>query len=280
MLLTFISLLLDSGVTPPGTGPYPYFSAIQNGLTSALTVCLLINGFVGFQLYEDGTHISVWMLRCISLAMFAVTFLVSLATYFSWAGLGPTSTIGLFIVLYLISAIELAIYGVMQVILVVNTLQDRWPLGELAFAAFFFIAGQVLLYAFSEQICNGIQHYLDGLFFATITNLLAVMMIYKVCLLSFHDIARIFITNAINSTGIPLPKKISSSLSASSKTTGKSRSSSPKTSGEIPFTKTRIIRIVRTCDQGIRITEVSTTRLLGAREACMKRGGSNGGRLS
>ncbi|PQE33528.1 Chitin synthase export chaperone protein [Rutstroemia sp. NJR-2017a WRK4] len=179
MLLTFISLLLDAGVIPPGTGPYPYFSGIQNGLTSALTVCLLINGFVGFQLYEDGTPISVWMLRCISLIMFAVTFLVSLATYFSWAGLGPANTIGLFIVLYLISAIELAIYGIMQVILVVNTLQDRWPLGELAFAAFFFIAGQVLLYAFSEKICNGIQHYLDGLFFATITNLLAVMMIYK-----------------------------------------------------------------------------------------------------
>jgi hypothetical protein len=194
MLLTFISLLLDSGVIPPGTGPYPYFSGIQNGLTSALTVCLLINGFVGFQLYEDGTPISVWMLRCISLAMFAVTFLVSLATYFSWAGLGPASTIGLFIVLYLISAIELAIYGIMQVILVVNTLQDRWPLGELAFAAFFFIAGQVLLYAFSEKICNGIQHYLDGLFFATITNLLAVMMIYKVCpppfyFILYHDIA-------------------------------------------------------------------------------------------
>ncbi|ESZ98370.1 Chitin synthase export chaperone [Sclerotinia borealis F-4128] len=173
MLLTFITLLLDSGVIPPGTGPYPYFSAIQNGLTSALTVCLLINGFVGFQLYEDGTPISVWLLRSISFAMFTLTFLVSLATYMSWAGLGPTRTIGLFVVLYLLSAIELAIYGVMQVLLVVNTLQDRWPLGELSFALFFFAAGQVVLYAFSATICNAIDHYLDGLFFASIANLLA-----------------------------------------------------------------------------------------------------------
>ncbi|TEY76290.1 hypothetical protein BOTCAL_0060g00010 [Botryotinia calthae] len=179
MLLTFFTLLLDAGVIPPGTGPYPYFSAVQNGLTSALTVCLLINGFVGFQLYEDGTRISVWLLRSISAAMFVLTFLVSLATYMSWAGLGPTRTIGLFIVLYLLSAIELAIYGVMQVILVVNTLQDRWPLGELSFAFFFFAAGQVVLYAFSTSICNAISHYLDGLFFASIANLLAVMMIYK-----------------------------------------------------------------------------------------------------
>jgi pSer/pThr/pTyr-binding forkhead associated (FHA) protein len=39
----------------------------------------------------------------------------------------------------------------------------------------------VLLYAFSDTICDNVQHYLDGLFFTTICNLLAVMMVYKVC---------------------------------------------------------------------------------------------------
>jgi hypothetical protein len=43
-----------------------------------------------------------------------------------------------------------------------------------------FIIGQVLLYEFSDTICNNVQHYLDGLFFATFCNLLAVMMVYKV----------------------------------------------------------------------------------------------------
>ena len=180
MLLTFASLILDSGVIPPGNSAYPYFAAVQNGLTSALCVCLLINGFVGFQLYEDGTTLSVWLLRTVSAAMFIITFLVSLATFKSWAGLGPTNTIGLFVVLYLVSAVALAIYVIMQIILVVNTLQDRWPLGDIAFGAFFFIIGQVILYVFSVQICNAVQHYLDGLFFATVCNLLAVMMVYKV----------------------------------------------------------------------------------------------------
>jgi hypothetical protein len=106
--------------------------------------------------------------------------LVSLATFKSWAGLGPTNTIGLFVVLYLVSAVALAIYVIMQIILVVNTLQDRWPLGDIAFGAIFFIIGQVILYVFSVQICNAVQHYLDGLFFATVCNLLAVMMVYKV----------------------------------------------------------------------------------------------------
>ena len=181
MLLSFASLILDSGVIPPGSGAYPYFAAVQNGFTSALCVCLLINGFVGFQLYEDGTNISVWLLRSITFAMFMITGLVSLATFKGWAGLGPTKTIGLFVVLYLVSAIALAIYVVMQVILVVNTLEDRWPLGDIAFGVFFFVIGQVILYVFSNTICNAVQHYLDGLFFATVCNLLAVMMVYKVC---------------------------------------------------------------------------------------------------
>jgi len=184
MLLTFFSLCLDSGVIPPGSGTFPYFVAVQAGLASALCVCLLVNGFVGFQLYEDGTTLSVWLLRGVSGVMFIITFLVALATFKDWAGLGPTKTVGLFVILYLVSAVCVVIYFVMQVVLVVGTLQDRWPLGDLFFGAFFFVVGQVILYVFSNTICNAMAHYLDGLFFATICNLLAVMMVYKVCFYS------------------------------------------------------------------------------------------------
>jgi hypothetical protein len=183
MLLTVLSLVLDAGVIAAGpSGVYPYFAAIQNGLTSALCTCLLINGFVGFQLYEDGTTLSVWLLRLSSLGMFVISFAVSLMTFKGWAGLGPTNTIGLFVVLYIINGICILVYLIMQVFLVVNTLQDRWPLGDIAFGVFFFVVGQVILYVFSARICDKVQHYLDGLFFATICNLLAVMMVYKVCL--------------------------------------------------------------------------------------------------
>ncbi|KAL2357457.1 chitin synthase export chaperone [Cryomyces antarcticus] len=179
MLLTVASLILDSGVVPPGSAALPYFAAIQSGLTSALCICLMINGFVGFQLYEDGTTLSVWLLRLCSLGMFIISGAVSLLTFKSWAGLGPTNTVGLFVVLYLFNAIFLLVYVVMQVVLVVNTLQDRWPLGDISFGVFFFVIGQVILYVFSQIVCDNVQHYLDGLFFATICNLLAVMMVYK-----------------------------------------------------------------------------------------------------
>ncbi|KAK4098940.1 hypothetical protein N658DRAFT_509190 [Parathielavia hyrcaniae] len=179
MLLTFLSLVIDAGVVPPGSAPYPYFVAAQAGLSSATVTCLMINGFVGFQLYEDGTPLSLWMLRLCSAAAFVITFLISLATFMSWAGLGPTNTIGLFVVLYLLNAVQLFVYVVLQVLLVTRTLQDRWPLGDIAFGVFFLVVGQVILYAASTPICNAVSHYLDGLFFATTCNLLAVMMVYK-----------------------------------------------------------------------------------------------------
>ncbi|KAI1338278.1 chitin synthase export chaperone [Xylariaceae sp. FL0016] len=179
MLLSFFSLLVDAGVIPPGSDPYPYFVAIQAGFTSALVTCLLINGFVGFQLYEDGTPLSVWMLRVCSAVAFIISFLVSLATFKSWAGMGPTNTVGLFAVVYLLNGIQLVIYVGMQILLVVRTLEDRWPLGDIAFGVFFFVVGQVILYALSSTVCENTSHYVDGLFFATTCNLLAVMMVYK-----------------------------------------------------------------------------------------------------
>ncbi|KAF6238325.1 hypothetical protein HO173_003605 [Letharia columbiana] len=179
MALTMTSLILDAGVIPPGSSTFPYFVAVQNGFTSALCTCLLINGFVGFQLYEDGTRQSVWLLRGSSIGMFVISGAVSILTFKGRAGLGPTNTVGLFVVLYLINGICLLIYLAMQIILVTNTLQDRWPLGDISFGVFFFVIGQVILYVFSDTICNAVSHYLDGLFFATICNLLAVMMVYK-----------------------------------------------------------------------------------------------------
>lgn len=179
MALTFISLVIDAGVVPPGSEPYVYFVSIQSGLTAALCVSLMINGFVGFQLYEDGTPLSLWVLRGCSGAFFALTFLVSLGTFKSVAGMSPTKTLGMFIMLYLVPGICLVVYIIMQIILVVNTLQDRWPLGDLVIGVGALVVGQVLLYAFSNTICTKVAHYFDGLFLATICNLLAVMMVYK-----------------------------------------------------------------------------------------------------
>jgi len=86
----------------------------------------------------------------------------------------------LFVVLYVFNGIFVLVYVIMQIFLVVNTLQDRWPLFDIGFGVFFFVIGQIILYVFGELICANASHYLDGLFFGTVCNLLAVMMVYKV----------------------------------------------------------------------------------------------------
>lgn len=179
MMLTVFSLILDAGVVSPGSSALAYFVSIQIGLAGALCLSLLINGFVGFQIYEDGTNLSVWLLRICSFVWFFITFLIALSTFQGWGGLGPNKAAGLFVIMYVFNGIFLAVYVIMQFMLVLNTLQDRWPLGDLAFGLFFFVFGQIILYALGDTVCNTAQHFIDGLFFATVTNLLAVMMVYK-----------------------------------------------------------------------------------------------------
>lgn len=224
-------------MVPPASGAYAYFVAVQLGLVSATCICLMINGFVGFQLYEDGTTLSVWLLRVCSLVMFIISFAVSLLTFKGWAGLAPDNAIGLFVVVDVFSALFIAIYVIMQILLVIGTLQERWPLWHITFGVLALVISQVILYVFSEDICEAVSHYFDGLFISTLLNLLAVMMVYKVCGTPRPD-SKLLVANLCHSSGMQSPKKISSSRLASDRTTGRSRSCFRRRSGGAPFTWT------------------------------------------
>lgn len=174
-----LAIFLDSAIIPTYSGAYPIFAAIYLGFATALYWCLLINGFVGFQFAEDGTPKSLWFLRISTAVLFAVGLLVSLATFKSWGGLGPTKQIGLWIVQLLFPVICVAIYTLSQIVLVLRTLDDRWPLGDIAFGVGAFVASCILMFGFSAEICTQVKHYIDGTFFGTLCMLFAVMMVYK-----------------------------------------------------------------------------------------------------
>lgn len=72
-----------------------------------------------------------------------------------------------------------AIYVVLQITLVLRTLDDLWPLGDILFGTGFYVAGLVLMFGFSAQVCQAVKHYIDGTFFGVLCMLLAVMMVYK-----------------------------------------------------------------------------------------------------
>lgn len=174
-----LAIFLDSAIIPTYSTAYPIFAAIYVGLSTAIYWCLLINGFVGFQFAEDGTPKSLWFLRISTAILFVIGFLVAIGTFKSVGGLSPTKQAGLWVIQLLFPVICVAIYVVSQVILVMRTLDDRWPLGDIAFGVAAFVAACVLMFGFSTQICVGVKHYIDGTFFGTLCMLFAVMMVYK-----------------------------------------------------------------------------------------------------
>jgi len=176
---TTLAIFLDSGIIATSSTAYPWFAAVYTGLVSATFWCLLVNGFVGFQFAEDGTPISLWFLRLSSLTIFGIVFFIAIATFKSIAGFSPTKVVPLWIVVYLFNGICVIVYIVLQFILVIRTLDDRWPIGDLIFGTAFFVVAQVITYGFSVTICDAVKHYLDGLFFSTLCILLSVMMVYK-----------------------------------------------------------------------------------------------------
>lgn len=181
IIALFVStLVVDCGVSPPSSGSYAYFVALQIGLASAACICLLYNGLLCFQFWEDGTKTSKWLLKIISGSWFAVNFIISLLTFKSWnTMLNPNDTTALFVVSYVLNAAILFIYFISQVILVKFALQNLWLLGALILSVIFFIVGQICCYVISLQICKGTNHYLDGLFFGSLGNVFSIMMIYK-----------------------------------------------------------------------------------------------------
>ncbi|RLV96251.1 Chitin synthase export chaperone [Spathaspora sp. JA1] len=174
------SLIVDCGVSPPTSSSYSYFVSLQLGLASSVCSCLLYNGIVCFQFWEDGTRKSIWSVRMICIGWFIVNFIIGLITFNHWnTHLNNRNTMVLFIFTYLLNAVILAGYVISQIILVVFALDSYWPLGAIIIGVFFFVAGQVLTYVFNYQICSGSAHYVDGIFFGSLCNVFTIMMIYK-----------------------------------------------------------------------------------------------------
>lgn len=165
--------------------------------------CLLVNGFVGFQVVEDGTPTSLWVRRPLALLLSLmpphskpahtprlvmqilqgssaivgiIVGLIAIGTFKNAAGLSSATPTGLWVLQFVFNLACVVIYIVAQLLLVWRTLDDRWPIGDILFGTAFWVIGQVLLYGFSNQICDAVSHYLDGTFFHALCTLFAVMM--------------------------------------------------------------------------------------------------------
>ncbi|KAI8359123.1 chitin synthase III catalytic subunit [Choanephora cucurbitarum] len=179
LVTIFLEMLLVTNIIPTASILYPYFTAAHIGLISASFWCLLLNGFIGFQFAEDGTPVSLWSIRISTLLVFAIVGSISVATFYNLGPFSYTSPAELWSIYYIVNGSMFLIYTISQIILVVRTLEDRWPLGDIFFGVLFFVSGLVVMYILSVTLCDQMKHYLDGLFFGSMFNLLAVMMVYK-----------------------------------------------------------------------------------------------------
>ena len=178
--LVISTLVVDCGVSPHLLGSYAYFVAVQLGFAGSVCLCMLLNGLLCFQFWEDGLRTLVWLLRAALFGWFAVNFVVAIITFEGWGtSLNDRKTGAMFAISFLINAIIVFAYVVLQIVLVVFALRLYWLLGAILLGVFFFVVGQVITYAFSEQVCRGCSHYIDGTFFGLLCNLFAIMMIYK-----------------------------------------------------------------------------------------------------
>lgn len=120
----------------------------------------------------------MWGFRISSAVFFGISFIVSTGTFYGFLG-SKDSAFLLFLLYIGFNLLAFIIYVLLQTFLVAMTLQDRWPLGDIAFGVLFFVTGVVLVFFTASAICEVMSHYLDGLFFGSIFILLAVMMVYK-----------------------------------------------------------------------------------------------------
>lgn len=140
----------------------------------------MIAGLLGFELWEDGKKRAMFALQASSVFFFILLFILTIITFNNVSSsVDSGHTVGVFVVVYVLNAIWLFVYGVSQVFLSLYVLKNAWAFSALLLCIFFIIASQILVYVLSQVICEGCNHYLDGLFFASLSNTFAMMMVYK-----------------------------------------------------------------------------------------------------
>lgn len=170
-----LEMIVSSGIVPMSASYYYWFVASYVGVVGATCTTLLVSGLVSFQWIEDGTPKSLWMVRIGALVSFGLNFSVAVLTFTDKIN----TPLVLFVLYFIVNAVQILIYFLMQIYLVVTVLDEKWPLGAMLFSAAFFIIGLVCEFVLAKEICSLCQHYIDGLFFGVTFTLLAVMMVYK-----------------------------------------------------------------------------------------------------
>jgi len=158
------------------------FTAVHLAAIAATSWVLMLNAFVGFQLIEDGTAMSVGAVLVSAGAIFIGTGYITLDTAFKFTGyfnsslVAPNRNIGLYVLYQLLPLVCIVIFFAVEAFLVLRVLGEQRPLLYLIAAFVLFAIGQVFQYAISRYICSGTVGKIDGALFETLFTWAAVTM--------------------------------------------------------------------------------------------------------
>lgn len=125
-------------------GGFPLNSAVKRAFTAihiaavvSTAWILLLNAVVGFQLLEDGTPLSMGLVFGSSIVLFIGSGYIALDTGFSWTHywdstlVAPNRAYALYTIYLLLPLVFIAIFFVLEGVLVVGVLGERRPLSKL-----------------------------------------------------------------------------------------------------------------------------------------------------
>ncbi|KAJ1730757.1 hypothetical protein LPJ61_002859 [Coemansia biformis] len=161
-----------------------WLGVVNVALVVAFFWALLFFGTVGFQLMSDGSLKSMLAFIGSTTVILIVMGYIGADTAFGISnGLKPSPSDplyspGIFTIYLILPLVAIAIFAVLQSIVVMLYLSARLPLLWLASAILCFGAGQALLFAASKKMCEGTSNRIDGAFFATLLDTAAISCVY------------------------------------------------------------------------------------------------------
>lgn len=161
------------------------FTAVQIAAITTTLWWLMLNSFVGFQLIDDGTFLSMSLMLVSGLILFLGTGYIALDTAFDWTHYFRSSYVidshynpWLYSLYQLCPLVFMFVYFVLETFLVLKVLGEFKPMIYLTIAAILFAIGQIFMYVISIHICKPTNGALNGTFFETLFTLLSVIAVW------------------------------------------------------------------------------------------------------
>ncbi|KAF7845765.1 hypothetical protein BT93_L0724 [Corymbia citriodora subsp. variegata] len=160
------------------------FSAVHIAAVVATLWILMMNGAVGYQLIDDGTPLSLFLVFGSAVILFIGTGYIALDTGFSWTGywdstiIAPNRAYALYTLYLLVPLIFLTVFFLLETVLVLKVLGEVRPMYFLIGAMLAFAIGQIFQFVISVHICNGTNGKINGGLFETLFTLVSVILIW------------------------------------------------------------------------------------------------------